>query len=252
MSSDRLRNLSRLASPEAAQSEANSSVQVHLDLASNRGRSGALQSGSRPTSRGPSLSRTPEPLSGRQTTSNSQSSYTSAQLERPNAEDVLIDLITPTELRSNPFFADGVHAHGVKRALSYDDGDGDSEPDDGHLTKRDRRDTPEDMLDELEQMAASYCEDAASPAAAAAETETNVLGTDAHLTATVATRPHGRTTEVVDKGKEALLVIRDARRRPSLMMEHRMPPRERPIMDPGSDDNPQQQQQQQPGQDDDT
>ncbi|KAK3390374.1 hypothetical protein B0H63DRAFT_112639 [Podospora didyma] len=150
MPGDPERHIPRLSSPDGARSEANSSVQVHLDVMSNRGRNGALQPGS--ASRGPSLSRTPEP---RQTASDSQSSSITSALERAPAEDVLIDLITPTEPSGgNPFFnnALGGARQGVKRA--YDDG---SEDGDERQPKRDRLG---EELEELERMAASYSEDA--------------------------------------------------------------------------------------------
>ncbi|KXX77920.1 hypothetical protein MMYC01_205921 [Madurella mycetomatis] len=125
-----------VSSPDAAASEANSSVQVNLDASSNRHRS---------------PSRTPEPSLARRATANSLSSFLSSQppsqsssqpgqSDRAPVEDVLRDLIAVTGLRS-----DAVNdvLHGVKRPH---DGEAADEP----VAKRDR------LSEELARMAASH------------------------------------------------------------------------------------------------
>ncbi|KAK4103603.1 hypothetical protein N658DRAFT_281147 [Parathielavia hyrcaniae] len=136
-------SLSGLLSPDPTASEGNSSVQVNLDSASNRGGSIGLRSRSpsmRPSpSRGQSLAR--------QATANSLSSLISSQPssqpsqnERAPPEEVLRDLIDVTELSRDAILGS---LRGVKRA--HDDEETADEP----LAKRDK------LGEELEGMSAA-------------------------------------------------------------------------------------------------
>ncbi|KAK3353099.1 hypothetical protein B0T25DRAFT_568331 [Lasiosphaeria hispida] len=114
-------HLARLSSPDAAHSEANSSVQVHLDAESNR----AVVP---PASRSASRRRSPP--------GHSQSSVASLHQERPAAEDMLRDLIVITD-SSNNAISDALQS--LKRTH---DGDSPDEP-------RPKRDRLEEELDRI-------------------------------------------------------------------------------------------------------
>ncbi|KAK0715730.1 hypothetical protein B0H67DRAFT_554198 [Lasiosphaeris hirsuta] len=135
-------HLARLSSPDAAQSEANSSVQVHLDAEGNR-------AGGPPASRSASRRRSPP--------GHSQSSTASSQQERPSAEDMLRDLIVTTD-SSNNAIGDAL-LQSLKRTH---DGDSPDEP-------RPKRDKLEEELDRLSAILGG--EGSASGAGAAPQPE---------------------------------------------------------------------------------
>ncbi|KAL2167133.1 hypothetical protein VTG60DRAFT_1652 [Thermothelomyces hinnuleus] len=140
------RDTSGLSSPDAAASEGHSSVQVNLDILSQRGRS--IGGRSRSSSVRPSPSRGPERSLTRQATSNSVSSFVSSQSSsQPSqgdptpAEDVLRGLLVESSEPASA--ATSAALHGVKRP--HDD-----ETADEPLAKRDR------LGEELERMFALH------------------------------------------------------------------------------------------------
>ncbi|KAK0629734.1 hypothetical protein B0T17DRAFT_506258 [Bombardia bombarda] len=195
MSGDRLRDL---PSPDGATSDANSSIQVHLDTSSHRGGLSTAVTPRSP-SRHPSPSRTPEPSLGRQVAENSLSSFlssqqqsqssSSSQHERPSAEDLLRDLISPIDSSRNALTDP---THGLKRPH---DGESAGEP----LPKRDR------LEEELEQMAAAYHEDSPSPPSEPEDFDsTSTTGPDEQQQQQQTSSP---------TGSRRVLPIRQARRR---------------------------------------
>ncbi|KAL2175631.1 uncharacterized protein P884DRAFT_45421 [Thermothelomyces heterothallicus CBS 202.75] len=191
------RDMSGLSSPDAALSEGHSSVQVNLDMSSQRGRS-SIGGRSRSSSVRPSPSRGPERSLTRQATSNSASSFVSSQSSsQPSPgdptppEDVLRGLVV---VSSEPASAAASAAlHGVKRP--HDD-----ETADEPLAKRDR------LGEELERMSALH-PSAVPPAPAPAPAPALSAGSSAFSTSTTIAHP------APANGAAAILPIRPGRQR---------------------------------------
>ncbi|KAK4235510.1 hypothetical protein C8A03DRAFT_17767 [Achaetomium macrosporum] len=202
MANDPPRDITRLSSPDPATSDGNSSVQVHFDSLSNRGRSIGIAS--RSSSVRPSPSRAVESSLARQATANSISSLFSSQSssqppqnDRVLPEDLLRDLIAVTESSGNAF--SGV-VHGVKRPR---DGEATDEP----LPKRDK------LTEELDRMVMSQ------PAQAPITVSSGSSALSASATAAQAPPANGAPTSgpgnpVVAPWTRGTLAIRTPRRPP--------------------------------------
>ncbi|KAK3307007.1 uncharacterized protein B0T15DRAFT_510329 [Chaetomium strumarium] len=195
MAKDSPRDMQRLSSPDPATSEGNSSVQVHLDSASNR------QSRSSSVRRSPS--RAVEPSLARQATANSISSLFSSppssqlsQSDRVPAEDVLRDLIAATEASGDALR--GV-VHGVKRPR-------DSEAADEPLPKRDK------LTEELDRMSTSQSPRA--PIAVSSESSASSSARTSHANSANGAPTASPGDALVTQWTPGTLAFRASRRRP--------------------------------------